>query len=260
MKKKEWFEIINFYSLFGIVFIWVASWLFLIPYKANVDVPIFDNIWGMFLSLFGIFQKKTTGLQQYPDLLSGIISLIIIIFLQIRGIFSVTSVVDVSCNEKDENKFLSIFLSILSILIYTFFFSVIIKIFLFPNLGFSTTPFFEKLKINFGITIFSVFCIGGIIFGVPSVSKLLFILLIFVSIFKNIKTVSKFMGITGFVAIVFAIIGVCLNLFSGEINKEKLGIDMNILLGRYSSLVYESNEETKEISRTLKKNIFKRLK
>ena len=104
------------------------------------------------------------------------------------------------------------------------------------------------MKTDFCLTLFSVFCIAGMIFGVQSVAKLLFVLLVAVGIFRNISVVSSFMGVTGFAAVLFAAAGFYLEFCTDGFNAEKLRVDFHVLLGKYDALLKEAQDEAERLS------------
>lgn len=244
--SKKWHEAIDFYKLTGIVFLWISAWIFMIPHSVDVNTPFFDNIWGAFFSVFGLYRKETSTSQQLPDLMSGLFSLLIMIVLQMRGIFSV---VGNDGNDENRKSFRAIvtFLNILSILVHALFFSIMVKIFLFPETG-AAVSIYDRMKENLGITVFVACSVGAMVFAVPSVSKLFLVLLFAVGIFKNISLVSGIMGVSGFVAVLFAAVGFYLEFASGSFDKESLLFDLSILSGRYKTLLKDAESESENIS------------
>lgn len=259
--EKKWYEAIDFYKLTGIVFLWVSSWLFMIPHYVDVNTPFFDNVWGAFFAFFGAYKQETSVSQQLPDLMSGLIALSLMIILQLRGIFSVTSENSADSSEENsdsENKHrvLITVLNILSIIVHSLFFSMMIKIFLFPETG-ETATIYERMRLNLGITIFTSCAITGMVFGVPSLSKFFLVLLFAVGVFKNISVVSNIMGVAGFVAVLLSILGFYLEFCAGSFDKNKLLLDLAILSGRYNAILKEAESEGEQISSSLKKKSLK---
>ena len=235
MERKKWFETVDFYALTGLVCLWVSSWLLMYPHRMLVEVPLFDSVWGAFFKVFGVSAKHNAGVQQQPDLLCGISALVVMTIIQLRGIFRVTLFDGVSSGENQNHRALKIVLNLLSITVHTLFFTMIIKVFLFPETGMSAVPFIERMKTDFFLTLFSVFCIAGMIFGVLSVAKLLFV-------------VSSFMGVTGFAAVLFAAAGFYLEFCTDGFNAEKLRVDFHVLLGKYDALLKEAQDESERLS------------
>lgn len=199
-KKTNWFEFIDFYALSGLVCIWISAWLFMLPHKMEVNSPLFDNIWGTFFHLLGISEKRSTVSQQLPDFMSGIISLVLIAILQFRNIISLTT------NKKSAPRPFVIMFDLLNIFVHTLYFSILIKIFLFPNFD-DASSIIDIMKMDFATALFFAFSAAAMIFGVQAVAKLFFCLLVALGIVKNISIVSDFMGITGFIAILFSVAG-----------------------------------------------------
>ena len=254
MERKKWFETVDFYALTGLVCLWVSSWLLMYPHRMLVEVPLFDSVWGAFFKAFGVSAKHNAGVQQQPDLLCGISALVVMTIMQLRGIFRVTLFDGVSSGENQNHRALKIVLNLLSITVHTLFFTMIIKVFLFPETGMSAFPSIERMKTDFFLTLFSVFCIAGMIFSVQSVAKLLFVLLVAVGIFRNISVVSSFMGVTGFAAILFAAAGFYLEFCTDGFNAEKLRVDFYVLSGKYDALLKEAQDEAGRLSSLAGKN------
>ncbi len=252
MKNKDlpWWKVINFYKLIGLVLLWIASWLFMMPLNVEIATPYFNNIWGELLSVIGIYQKQSVLSQQRPDLLSGLIALFIMIILQVRGIFSFTLQKDKLNNpiNLEEHKPLTVFLNLLSILIHTLFFTMIIKIFLFPNTGLSTT-FLDRLKADIGMTIFAAVSITGMLLGAQSIARIILIIFSAVCVFKNINFVNQALGIWGFVAILFTAAGFYLEFCGGGIDTSKLLLDFTFLIGKYDSISLKAKEESKVLNK-----------
>ena len=224
----------------------------MIPFHIETTAPVYENLWGTIASAFGIVKRVNVKVQQTPDLISGLFSLILIIILQLRGVFSV---LDETVKQKDRknNEFLFILLNIISILVHTLFFTIIIKMFLFPDVGDSSIV--QNMKKDIAITIFMTFCVTGMILGAQSIAKLLMLLLFGVSIFKNITTISASFGFYGFVAIMLATIGFYLEFYAMGFNKEKFILDMKFLSGKYETLLHQSNTEMKSIKTSVKKTV-----
>ena len=89
--KKKWYEIIDYYRLTGIVLLWTASWIFMIPWKTEIISPFYNNIWGALFAVFGAAAQKSVEVQQAPDLASGFFALVLIIVLQLREIQNATN-------------------------------------------------------------------------------------------------------------------------------------------------------------------------
>ena len=244
---KKWYEVIDFYKLTGLVLIWISAWIFMIPHEVDVNTPFFDNVWGAFFSVFGVYKNESSNSQQLPDLMSGLAALFVMIVLQLRGIFSVTgSSFSQSENKKTHRAMITI-LDIFSILIHTLFFTMVIKIFLFPETG-NVVTIYDKMKENIGITIFTAVAVSGMVFGVPSLAKLFLVLLFGVGVFKNLSMVSRMMGLSGFIAIVFSVIGFYLEFCAGSFDKNRLLVDLNILSGHYDNLYKNALSDGKKVS------------
>ena len=205
----------------------------------------------LFFSVFGVYKNETSNAQQLPDLMSGLAALFIMIVLQLRGIFSVTGASYSEGENKKSHRALITVLDIFSILIHTLFFTMIIKIFLFPETG-NTVTIYDKMKENIGITIFTAVAVSGMIFGVPSLSKLFLALLFGVGVFKNLSMVSRMMGLSGFIAIVTSVLGFYLEFCAGSFDKNKLLFDLNILSGHYENLYKNALSDGKKVSSGIK--------
>lgn len=232
--KKKWYDDIDFYKVTGMTLIWVSSWIFMLPVKANLNSPLFDNIWGEILTVAGISRKITIEAQQTPDLISGIIALITVFILHLRGILSVSSVKKNDIKIHSDNPVVTV-LSVMSLITHTLFFTMLAKIFLFPDTGDSTI--LQNLKENIYITVFASFCLGGMILGLESVAKILIILFSMAALLKNVSFVSRYMGISGFAAIILAASGFYLEIIKDGFSRKKLLADLNLLLGNYRNAI-----------------------
>lgn len=241
--KTKWYDEIDFYKLTGITMIWISSWIFMLPVKTNINTPIFDNVWGEFLSVFGAVTPSTTEAQQTPDLASGIIALITVTILHLRGILTITSPGKEKIIEKNNSLLITI-LSVLSLIAHTLFFTLLAKIFLFPNDGSSSV--IQSLRENIYITIFAAFCIGGMLMGMQSLAKILIILFSMAALLKNVNFVSSYMGVHGFIAIILAAAGFYLEFVKDGFSKRTLLIEANMLLGNYNKLNFNTLEKTDE--------------
>ena len=255
MKRKKWYETIDFFKLTGLTLLWVSAWLFMVPHQVDIQSPFFDNIWGAFLKVFGVSKAETSSAQQLPDLMSALAALFIMIILQLRGIFSFTAAnYDFSSDssEKKDSTAVIVILNIISVLVHTLFFTMLIKIFLFPDNG-ATASIYESMKLNFGITIFTVCMVTGMLFAVPSLSRLFMVLLFAVGIFKNISVISSIMGLTGFIAVLCGVLGFYLEFLAGSFDKNKMLADFAVLSGHYENLYSSASLESKKV-RELGKN------
>ena len=254
MKRKKWYETIDFFKLTGLTLLWVSAWLFMVPHQVDIQSPFFDNVWGAFLKVFGASKAETSSAQQLPDLMSGLAALFIMIILQLRGVFSLTTPCDFSSgsSEKKGNGAVIVFLNIISVLVHTLFFTMLVKIFLFPDNG-ATASIYESMKLNFGITIFTVAMVTGMLFAVPSLSRIFMVLLFAVGIFKNISVISSIMGLTGFIAALCGVLGFYLEFIAGGFDKNKMLADLAVLSGHYESLYSSASLESKKV-RELGKN------
>lgn len=243
LRTKKWYEVLDFYRLTGIVLLWISAWLFMMPHEFEVNAPFFDNIWGASLSALGLYKNQVSAVQQSPDLMTALASVFLMILLQFRGIFRVAVVQKKDGNENGSGLLL-MFMNLFSIIVHSLFFSVVFKMFFFPNGGTAET-FYATMKENIGITVFAACCITGIILGVPSISRLLLVLLFCVGIFKNVSMVSRIMGTTGFVAAILAVLGFFLEFSAGGFDKERFLMELAILSGRYEKLynasIFERN-------------------
>ena len=246
MRTKKWYESLDFYRLTGIVLLWISAWLFMMPHESEVNAPFFDNVWGAFFSAFGIHKNEVSAIQQTPDLMTALASVFLMIFLQLRGIFRVAIVQKQDENQKD-SALLFTLLNLFSIIVHSLFFAVVFKMFFFPNGG-TTASVYAAMKENIGITVFAACCITGIILGVPSISRLLIVLLFCVGIFKNISTVSRIMGTTGFVAAILSVSGFFLEFSAGGFDKERFLTELAVLSGHYESLYKTSITERNEFA------------
>ena len=254
MKTKRWYETIDFFKLTGMTLLWISSWLFMIPHQVDVQSPFFDNVWGAFLKVFGASKPETSNAQQLPDLMSSLAALFLMIILQMRGIFSVTagnssSVSSDGSSEKKHNGALVVFFNVISVLVHTLFFTMLVKIFLFPNTG-TTASIYEAMKLNFGITIFTACMVMGMLFAVPSLSRLFMVLLFAVSVFKNISVISSIMGLSGFAAALCAVLGFYLEFLAGGFDKNKLLADFAILSGHYENIYASAEFESRKVRET----------
>ena len=241
--KKKWYETIDFFKLTGMVLLWISAWLFMIPYQVDVQTPFFDNVWGAFFAVFGASKAETGNAQQLPDLMSGLSALFLMIILQMRGIFSFSR----SSNQDEKTKTgISVVLNVLSVLVHTLFFTMLVKIFLFPQTG-ATASIYETMKLNFGITIFTACAVTGMIFAVPSLSKVFMVLLFAVGIFKNISRISSIMGVMGFVSVLLAVLGFYLEFLAGSFDRDKLFFELTVLSGHYNSLYQKAIGEAEPI-------------
>ena len=232
--RKKWYEIIDFYRLTGLVLIWVSSWILMIPWKADITSPYFNNIWGALFALFGAVAEKTVKTQQSPDLLCGLLGLLLMTILQFRGIINITGSQKLSETDSKRNKCLIVCMNLLSIIVHTLFFTLLIKIFIFPDKGASSM--LERLQQNLIITLFAAVCIAGMIFGAVSLSKIFLIIFSLAAMFFNINFVSSVMGVWGFIAILFSISGFYLEFCFKSFNRDHLLIDLAFLLGHYDKL------------------------
>lgn len=248
--NKKWFEIIDFYRLTGIVCIWISSWIFMIPWKTDITSPYFENFWGALFAFFGAAAKKTATVQQTPDLMCGLFALLVISVLQLRGILNIFDTSKFSEKDFKEHKFLIVLMNILSIIVHTLFFTMLIKIFLFPDKGDSSM--IVRLKQDFGITIFATICITGMILGGTAIAKLILIIFSLAAIFMNVSFVSSTMGIWGFIAILFAAAGFYLEFCFNGFKKENLLIDLALISGKYEKLELKANDESAKMRSEIK--------
>lgn len=249
--NKKWFEIIDFYRLTGIVFIWISSWIFMIPWKADITSPFFDNVWGVFFAFFGAVAEKTVATQQMPDFLSGLFALAFIFILQLKGILSIADNKNLSENDFREHKPLIVSMNILSIIVHTLFFAILIKIFLFPDKGNSAVS--ARLQQNLVVTVLFAVSITGMLLGGSAISKILMIIFSLAAMFFNVNFVSSTMGIWGFIAILFAAAGFYLEFCIDGFQKENLLIDFAYISGKYEKLELKSKDELSEITAKFKK-------
>ncbi len=215
----------------------------MIPSKVNVNVPLFNNIWGELISLIGISHNKNINIQQTPDFISTLVALILICILEFRGILKVTT--NSSENLKSEHRFLHTLMDLLSIIVHTLFFSILIKIFIFPN--YAHSEILKNLHTNITLTVFITFTIAGMIFGAQSIAKVLLILFAFVMIFKNISFINNSLGVWGFIAILASICGFYLEFIPDSFNRKTLLLDLNFFLGRYENLELKAKKEGKRL-------------
>lgn len=218
----------DFYWLAGLLLLWTASWILMLPFQIEKSVPLYENVWGAFLNLFGFNKKISVTVQQTPDFLSGIISLLLILILHLRGIFTVTVKVPQSRNE----KLMTVLQNLLSITVHTLFFTVIFKIFLFPQTG--NSSFMTLFQKNIGIAVFVCCSLAGIVLGTPSLSKILLLLFIVISIFINVMTVSDILGLYGFFGVLFTGAGFYLEFFVGGFDSKRFLIELKLYTGRYN--------------------------
>lgn len=251
--KKFWYQIIDFYRLIGMTLIWLSSWIFMIPWKTDITTPFYDNIWGGIFALFGATARKTVETQQTPDLLSGLIALFIIILLQLRGIFCLT--INPEISEKDDKKHrpLIVILNLLSIIVHTLFFTMLVKIFLFPDKGLSSMA--ERLQQNMTLTVFTAVCVTGMVLGAANLARFLIVIFSLVAIFFNVNFVSSTMGIWGFLAIIFAVAGFYLEFFYCGINKNNLLMDLAFISGKYEKLELKAKKESDKLGSPIKTGV-----
>ena len=247
--KKKWYEIIDYYRLTGIVLLWTASWIFMIPWKTEIISPFYNNIWGALFAVFGAAAQKSVEVQQTPDLASGLFALVLIIVLQLRGIFNITHTVTLSEEDSKRHKFIIVATNLLSIIVHTLFFTMLIKIFLFPDKGSSALT--ARLTQNITITLFSTICITGMILGAQNIARLIVIIFSIAALFFNINFVSSTMGVWGFIAILLAAAGFYLEFCFNGFSKEHLLIDLAFIAGKYDRLELKSKDESKNIVRKI---------
>lgn len=249
--NKKWFEIIDFYRLTGIVLIWISAWIFMIPWKTDITSPYFDNVWGAFFAFFGAVAEKNVKTQQLPDLLSGIFALAFIFLLHLRGILNITDNAKLSEKDFKRNRLLIVCMNILSIIVHTLFFAMLIKIFIFPDKGNSAV--LARLEQNFTVTVLFAVCITGMLLGGAAVSKILMIIFSLAAIFFNVNFVSSTMGIWGFIAIIFAATGFYLEFCVNGFKKENLLIDLAYISGKYEKLELKAKDEVSQIVAKIQK-------
>lgn len=235
--KKNWWNYVDFFKLTGLLLIWVSAWLFMLPSKMKINEPYFENIWGNIFAFLGFSKIKTVKVWQLPDLLSSVFALILMTILQLRGIFSFVP----KLSKQKESKSIEITLNTLSIIVHTLFFTMLVKVFIFPNT--ETSNFMQQLKNDMFMTIFCTICITGMILGARAISRLLLVIFSFYAIFKNINFMSTSLGIWGFAAIVCAVVGFYLEFCTDGFDKTRLLMDLHFLAGNYDSLVLKENEK-----------------
>lgn len=138
-------------------------------------------------------------------------------------------------------------MNIFSIIVHTLFFTMLVKIFVFPNNG--TSTILQNLQANIAVTIFTAITIAGMIFGVQSIAKILMILFVLVSMFKNINFVNSTLGPWGFVAMITATCGFYLEFCFDGFNRHNLLLDLNFFLGKYNNLQLMAQEEFSELKK-----------
>ncbi len=238
--KKNWWNSVDFFKLTGLLFIWISAWLFMLPSKMKINEPYFENIWGNIFAFLGFSKIKTVKVWQVPDLLSSVFALILMTILQLRGIFSFIP----KLSKQKENKAIEIILNILSIIVHTLFFTMLIKVFIFPST--ETSTFLQQLKNDTFMTIFSTVCITGMLLGARTISRLLLVVFSFAAIFKNINFMSSSLGIWGFVAIICAVVGFYLEFCTDGFDKTRFLMDLHFLTGKYDSLILKELKENKK--------------
>ena len=75
------------------------------------------------------------------------------------------------------------------------------------------------------------------ILGLESVAKILVILFSMAALLKNVSFVSRYMGISGFSAIILAASGFYLEIIKDGFSRPMLLADMNLLLGNYRNAI-----------------------
>lgn len=213
----------------------------MLPWKTDITTPFYNNIWGALFAIFGATVEKTVEAQQTPDLVSGVIALCVIIILHLRGILSLTNNVNFSQADSKRHKALIIGLNILSIIVHTLFFTMLVKIFIFPDTGLSSMA--TRLQTNVKLLVFTAVCVTGMILGAASLAKLFMILFVLISIFLNVNFVSSTMGIWGFVAILAATSGFYLEFCYDGFTRRNLLLDATFLAGKYDRIEIKSIEE-----------------
>ena len=239
--KKTWYQVIDFYRLTGLTLIWIASWIFMLPCKTDITSPFYNNIWGALFAMFGATVEKTVEAQQTPDLVSGVVALCVITILKLRGILSLTNNVHFSQADSKRHKALIILLDLISIIVHTLFFTMLVKIFLFPDKGVSSLT--EQVQTNIKLLVFTAVCVTAMVVGAASLAKLFMILFVIVSIFLNVNFVSNAIGIWGFVAILMSASGFYLEFCHDTFNKKTLLLDAAFLAGKYDRIEYKSAEK-----------------
>ena len=132
---------------------------------------------------------------------------------------------------------------------HTLFFTMLIKIFLFPDKG--TSALTARLTQNITITLFSTICITGMILGAQNIARLIVIIFSIAALFFNINFVSSTMGVWGFIAILLAAAGFYLEFCFNGFSKEHLLIDLAFIAGKYDRLELKSKDESKNIVRKI---------
>ena len=255
--KTPWWNIINFYKLIGLVLIWTSAWLFMMPLKVDIASPYFNNIWGEILSVLGVYKQQTITSQQRPDFMSALVALVLMSILQFRGIFNFTEEEKNPALAKEARRPLNVILNLLSIHVHTLFFTMLTKIFLFPNTGMSVSMM-DKLKSDIIMTIFAAVSITGMVLGAQSLARLLLIIFSAVCVFKNISFINQALGVWGFIAILFSAAGFYLEFLGGGVNKTKILMDLNFLIGKYDTMELKSKKESSILSHK-KKGLLKRV-
>lgn len=130
--------------------------------------------------LFIPVKKETINLL--PNLVSGLLSLILIFLIYIRGIIS----------------FKSKKLRLASLLINWALLATFLEIVISP---FSANPTRDAVLNNFVLLLFCVVFIAILLFGVKEIAKLILLVFILGTFFSNIMLVSDAMGFIGFIAL-----------------------------------------------------------
>lgn len=231
--KKSFFELIDFYSLFSLLCLWASSWILMFPFQIQTSALLHENFWGAFISFFGFVKTTSVNVQQLPDFLSGFLSLCVILTLHFRKIIFVTKKFTVQ--DKNAHQILYVFFNIFSIIVHTLFFTILIKIFVFPATG--KSDFLGVLREKISFTILFCIILSGILFGEKFLSKIFLILFVFVLVFFNLKNVSEILGVQGFFALIFAEIAFYLEFYSSFV-EEKISFSVKKIKSKLNKKIY----------------------
>jgi len=181
----------------GLFFALVACILFWVPLYEVRTYILFIPIKREYLALL-------------PNLASGLLAIVIIFLIHIRGIIS----------------FKSKRLRLASLLINWALFATFLEIIISPL---SQNPNHDVLANNLALLLCSVVFIVVLLFGVKEIAKIVLLLFIIGSFFANFILVSNAMGFVGFIALALIITSFYLQ---GNINIKVLGTEARYLFAQ----------------------------
>ncbi len=185
----------------GLGFAIIACVLFWIPIYSIEEYILFIPI-------------KTGTINILPSLASGLISIVLVFLIYIRGI--------ISFKHKK--------LRLASILINWALFSTFVELFLFPL---ERGTRYDALANNLLLIIICAAFVAVLLFGVKEIAKLVLLMFIIGSFFSNFILVSNSMGVLGFLALACIITSFYLQ---GNISLASLKTETHYLYSKKASL------------------------